>query len=75
MVNSEAIKKRLKAFNKKQKDVAELWGIRECSANQKINGVRPITLKEADLLADMLLIPHNEYRFYFLLDELRNATA
>lgn len=74
MVNTEAIKRRMKEKNIKQKDVATLWGIRECSANQKINGMRPMSLEEADLLSELLSIPLDEYRFYFLLDKLRSAT-
>ena len=54
MVNSEAIKSRMKELNLRQKDAANCLGCRPSTACQKINNRRPMYLDEAWKLAILL---------------------
>ena len=63
MVNSEAIKNRMKELNLRQKDAANCLGCKPSTACQKINNRRPMYLDEAWKLA-ILLGVENEGRTY-----------
>ena len=43
--------------------------MKQSSANQKINNVRPMYLQEAEILADTLQISNEEFADYFLARE------
>lgn len=51
MINSAKIKDRMKSLDLTQKDVADALNIAVPTACQKINGVRPMDLDEAKVLA------------------------
>lgn len=53
MINTRMIKSRMALLNFTQKDIAgkDCWDCALPTVSQKINGVRPITVKEADKLA------------------------
>lgn len=67
------IKGRMAELNIKQKDVARVWGCAEPTANQKLNGVRPMDLDEADSLAKLLRFTPLEYYQFFLKKKLHSA--
>lgn len=69
MINSRKIKERAKELGIRQADIAMAWGIKQSSANQKINNVRPMYLQEAEILADTLQISNEEFADYFLARE------
>lgn len=65
MVNSRAIKARAQRLGITQKHMADVLGIRQSTVNQKINNKRPMSLKEAEKLADLLIITNNQFSTYF----------
>lgn len=65
MINTNKIKGRMKELGIVQKDVANKLGIAPPTASQKINGVRPMDLDEARMLADLLRIDRAEFGTYF----------
>ena len=64
------IKGRMTELGIRQKDVAAIWGCAEPTANQKLNGVRPIDLDEADKLAKLLKFDELEYYQFFFTSEI-----
>lgn len=70
MVNAREIKARTKELGLRQADIAAAWGIKQPSANQKINNVRPMSLREAEILADLLKIGDGEFAKYFFSQEI-----
>ena len=67
MVNSVAIKQRAKEKDIRQKEMARAMGVKQPTANQKINNIRPMLLEEAEKLAQLLGISDEEFRFYFFV--------
>lgn len=65
MVNTLKLKARIVELGLTQKDVAKYLNIASSTASQKINNVRPMYLKEADLLADLLKINTIQFGEYF----------
>jgi len=65
MVNSEKIKARAKELGLRQSDIAKALGIKQSTANQKINNVRPMFLQEAEIIAETLRISNEEFAEYF----------
>lgn len=65
MVNSNKIKAKMKELELTQSDVAKELGIRQSTANQKINNVRCFTLTEAESLSNLLGINSYEFSDYF----------
>ena len=72
-MNRAKIKGRMAELGIKQKDIASAWKCALPTVSQKLNGVRPIDLKEADILANLLKLNELEYYIFFLLKKLRNA--
>ncbi|KAF5066234.1 helix-turn-helix transcriptional regulator [Oscillibacter valericigenes] len=66
MINSSAVKLRMKALQLTQDAVASKMGLSQCVLSQKINNKRPMTIKEAEKLQEILKIPDAEFRFFFL---------
>ena len=48
-----------------QEDVAKKLGIAQSTFSQKINGIRGLSLDEANKLSEVLEIPQNEFGDYF----------
>lgn len=65
MINSPLVKDRMSKMGFNQTDVARIWGVAQPTANQKLNRVRPISLNEAEKLADLLKISPEEFGQYF----------
>jgi transcriptional regulator with XRE-family HTH domain len=65
MVNTLKLKARMVEFGLTQKDIAEHLNIASSTASLKINNIRPMYLKEADLLADLLKINTEQFGEYF----------
>jgi hypothetical protein len=70
MINTSAVKERMKSMKLTQGTVAEQMGLSQCVLSQKINNKRPMTIKEAEKLQGILLIPDAEFRFFFLTGEV-----
>ena len=65
MPNSELIKKQMKEKGVTQKDLAEAIGIAAPTVSQKINGIRPLDLSEARIIAEKLEINAGEFGEFF----------
>ncbi len=74
-MNKAKIKGRMAELGIQQKDVAVAWGCAIPTVSQKLNGIRPIDLKEADILAEMLQLNKLEYYIFFLPKRLRSAIS
>lgn len=65
MPNSELIKKQMKEKGVTQKDLAEAIGIAAPTVSQKLNGIRPLDLSEARIIAEKLEINAGEFGEFF----------
>ncbi len=65
MLNTRKIKGRMAELGITQGDVAAALGISKPTACQKLNRVRPVDLREAEKLAELLGIEDNQFREYF----------
>lgn len=65
MLNRNKIKARMTELGLTQKDVAEALKIAPSTASQKINGVRPLYLDEAQKLTEILKIEARDFSAYF----------
>lgn len=65
MINSKKIKERAKELGIRQSDIANALGIKQSTVCQKINNARPMSLNEAEIMAELLEIKNEEFRTYF----------
>lgn len=65
MVNSKKIKAKARELGLSQADIAKVMGLKQSTVNQKINNARPMSLREAEVLADTLQIRDEEFAAYF----------
>lgn len=65
MHNTRKIKARLVELGLNQKDVAAALGIAPATASQKINGLRPLYLDEAEKLFTLLQLTDSQFGLYF----------
>lgn len=65
MINSLLVKRRLKAMGLTQRDVARALGIKQPTACQKINNLRPLYLQEMEALLKLLYIECDQINDYF----------
>lgn len=68
MINVNKIRGRMAEMRLTQKDIAQkkVWDCALPTVSQKLNGVRPISLDEANALAELLkLNEHEYYEFFF----------
>ena len=65
MINTQAIKDRMKEAGMTQAKLAAAVGIATPTMNQKIHNIRPITLDEAEKVARALDIEDREFSAYF----------
>lgn len=70
MVNTLKLKARMVELGLTQKDIAKALGIASPTISQKINNIRPMNLKEADLIADLLRINTIQYGEYFFTSSI-----
>ena len=65
MINSMMLKNRAKEKGVRQRDIADALGIKQSSANLKINNLRPMYLHEAEIIAGLLDISNEMFSAYF----------
>lgn len=65
MLNTKKIKARMVECGVTQRDVANKLEVALPTASQKINGIRPLYLDEAEKLADLLAIEKGTFGSYF----------
>ena len=65
MPNALAIKEKMREKNYTQATLAEKMGIATPTLSQKINGIRPMMLDEAERMAKLLEIPDDSFGVYF----------
>lgn len=70
MVNTKKIRGRMRELGLRQQDVALAMGIAAPTVSQKINGVRPMTLNEAEQMASVLKIANADFGIYFFSHEV-----
>lgn len=70
MVNTLKLKARIMEFGFNQKDIAKVLNLAPSTVSQKINNVRPMYLKEADILANLLKINTMEFGEYFFTSNI-----
>lgn len=72
MLNTNKVKGRMAELGLTQKDIASknVWDCALPTVSQKINGLRPITLDEADALADILHLSNDEYKEIFFTKKI-----
>ena len=70
MINTRKMKARLVELGLSQKDFAECLGIATATANQKINNVRPMSLKEAEKICKLLNIEPEQFASYLFAQEI-----
>lgn len=70
MVNTKKLKARIAEQGMTQKEVAKALNLAPATISQKINNVRPMYLKEADKLADLLKIKCFEFGEYFFTSKI-----
>jgi len=73
VINTNRIKGRLRELDMTQADLAVKVGLSPATMNQKINGLRPLFLNEAEAIASALSIPDTHFVDYFFSRELRSA--
>lgn len=73
MPNAKSIKARFSELGFSQREVAKQLGIAQPTLSQKINGIRPFFLEEAENLSKILGISDKEFRYYFLDSNLHSA--
>ncbi|WP_341479568.1 helix-turn-helix transcriptional regulator [Clostridium gallinarum] len=69
-MNTTKIKARMIEFGFTQKDLAKALNIATPTMSQKLNNIRPMYLKEADQLADILKIDTNNFGEYFFTSNI-----
>ena len=74
MVNTQALRARMKELDVKNQDVADAIGCAEVTARQKLNNTRAFTLQEAETVQKLLQIQDADFGFYFFDGVSRSAT-
>ena len=65
MVNTQKLIERMKELGISQQQLADICSVKRPTMNQKLHGVRPISLLEAQIIQRALDIPENEFGAYF----------
>ncbi|SDY14198.1 helix-turn-helix domain-containing protein [Eubacterium barkeri] len=65
MLNTKKIKGRMVELGMTQKDLATEMSLAIPTVNQKINGIRPMSLDEAEVVATVLKIDSRKFGEYF----------
>lgn len=65
MVNTQKLIERMKELGISQQQLADICSVKRPTINQKLHGVRPISLSEAQIIQKVLDIPENEFGAYF----------
>lgn len=70
LINTLKIKARIVECGLKQKDIAKALNLSPSTVSQKLNNIRPMNLKEADSLAELLGISTMEIGEYFFSSKI-----
>ena len=70
MINGKKIKARMVELGLTQKMLAKLLEIAQPTLNLKLNGKRPMTISEAELLCNILNIDNSEIGLYFFNNKI-----
>lgn len=65
MINTEALKKRMREMGISQSELAGAVGVAASTMCQKLNNIRPVTLKEAEQISKKLSIADRDFGVYF----------
>lgn len=65
MINADKIRGRMREMRLSQDNVAKQMNLAQSTFSQKINGIRGMSLDEANELSQILKIPDEEFRVYF----------
>ena len=65
MINTTKIKDRMKEMKITQSELAKFLGVASPTINQKLNNVRSLSLEEANIVAQVLEIPAQDFGNYF----------
>lgn len=65
MINTKKIKKRMSEKGLSQREIAKALDVAVPTVSQKLNNVRPLHLREAKILSDLLDIQDGEFGSYF----------
>lgn len=65
MANTQKLMARMKELGISQKELADVCSVKRPTINQKLHNVRPISLKEAQIIQRKLRIPADEFGAYF----------
>lgn len=65
MVNTQRLIERMKQLGISQQELADICSVKRPTINQKLHGVRPISLSEAQIIQRALHIPEDEFGAYF----------
>lgn len=68
MVNSNKIKERIVELGMTNKDLASVLNLALPTISQKINNVRPMYLREAEVIGKLLKIKATEFTTYFFTE-------
>lgn len=70
-MNRKKLREKMKSMGVTHKELAakECWDCAVCTVSQKINGVRPLKLSEANKLASLLKLTSKEYYDIFFCEE------
>lgn len=75
MPNVMLLKNRMLTMHWSQKELSERLGIAQPTLSQKLNGIRPFFLSEAEKLANLLEIEDDDFGLYFFDRDLHNAKS
>ena len=70
LVDSKRIRARMIMLGLRNRDLAKAWGGAEQTASQKLNGTRPLSLEEANKLAQLLKLSEVEYYVFLFKSEI-----
>lgn len=70
LVDSKRIRARMIMLGLRNRDLAKAWGCAEQTASQKLNGTRPLSLEEANKLAQLLKLSEVEYYVFLFKSEI-----
>lgn len=65
MVNTKKIKAKIQEMGMTQGDISEKIGISRAYFCQKINNIRPMSLSEAEKIAEILKISDEDFTVFF----------
>lgn len=71
--DAKKLRLRMSDLKLSQREVSTKMGIAQPTLSQKLNGVRPFYLEEAEKLAYILEIPDSDFGLYFFHEDLRSA--